>query len=70
MSKKIVRVTGTIERIIRTVSKQYAEVTVMVPTKEASEIPMGSVIINIESKQPEMFEDKNISTVVATKKKK
>lgn len=70
MAIKNVKVTGTIERIVRTVSKQFAEVTLMVPTKEASEIPMGTVIINIEQKQPEMFDDKKAFEGVESKKAK
>lgn len=54
MAKKI-EVTGEVTKVNRTVNKNMATVTVMVPSEVAGKLPMGQVNITIEPSQGEMF---------------
>lgn len=54
--KKPIEIKGTIEKVVRKVGKETAEVVLSIPTSQSLQVPLGPVLIQVQKLQAEMFE--------------
>lgn len=55
MADQKIEVRGKIEKIVRQSGKAEAQMVVLVPLAQANDIPLGAVVMNIQTLQKHLF---------------
>lgn len=70
MSDAKMELNGTVEKIVRQAGKAEAQMVVTVPVSQSIAIPLGAVVMTIQTKQSALFGNNKETSTVAKRGKK